>query len=65
MKSALLWYELFSGTLKEMGFALNPYDPCVANMMIEGAQCTIAWFVDYNKISHASAAVVSRVIEQN
>ena len=47
-----------------MGFTLNPYDPCVANMMIEGAQCTIAWFVDDNKISHVSEAVVSRVIEQ-
>ena len=64
VKSALLWYELFSNTLKEMGFTLNPYDPCVANMMTEGAQCTIAWFVDDNKITHVSKAVVSWVIEQ-
>jgi hypothetical protein len=47
-----------------MGFELNPYDPCVANMMIEGAQCTIAWFVDDNKISHVSEKVVSMVIER-
>ena len=26
MKSALLWYELFAGTLQEMGFVLNPYE---------------------------------------
>ena len=26
VKSALSWYELFSGTLKKMGFELNPYD---------------------------------------
>lgn len=26
IKSALLWYELFSGTLKEMGFTINPYN---------------------------------------
>jgi hypothetical protein len=42
VRSALLWYKLFAGTLKELGFALNPYDSCVANQMIEGSQCTIA-----------------------
>jgi hypothetical protein len=31
IKSAMLWYELFAGTLKGMGFVLNPYDLCVAN----------------------------------
>ena len=31
---------------------LNPYNPCVANCMIGGMQCTIAWYVDDNKISH-------------
>jgi hypothetical protein len=29
IKSALLWYNLFTSTLKGMGFVLNPYDPCV------------------------------------
>jgi hypothetical protein len=28
VKSALLWYELFPGTLQGMGFELNPYDTC-------------------------------------
>ncbi len=36
VKSALLWYELFTGTLEELGFKLNPYDPCVANKSMEG-----------------------------
>ena len=36
VKSALLWYDLFSGTLHEMGFELNPYDTCVANKTING-----------------------------
>ena len=27
VKSALLWYNLFHGTLKDMGFVVNPYDP--------------------------------------
>jgi hypothetical protein len=64
VKSALLWYELFSETLKKMGFKLNPYDPCVANCMIEGKQCTIVWYVDDNKISHVDPRVVGMVIER-
>jgi hypothetical protein len=63
VKSALLWYELFSTTLKERGFVLNPYDPCVANCIIDGKQCTIGWYVDDTKISHADPAVVSSVVE--
>jgi hypothetical protein len=47
-----------------MGFELNPYDTCVANKMIDGKQCTIAWFVDDNKISHVDSKVVSHVIEK-
>jgi hypothetical protein len=31
VRSALLWYELFANTLKDMGFELNPYDAWVAN----------------------------------
>ena len=36
VQPALLWYELFLGTLKEMGFELNPCGTCVANKMIDG-----------------------------
>jgi len=63
VKSALLWYELFTETLIGMGFELNPYDPCVANSMINGKQCTIAWYVDDNKILHVSPKVVTRIVE--
>jgi hypothetical protein len=45
-----------------MGFELNPYDPCVANAMIKGKQCTICWYVDDNKISHEDPEVVSEII---
>ena len=60
--SGLLWYELFSSTLQEKGFAINPYDFCVANATIEGSQCTIGWFVDDTKISHVKTEVVSEII---
>ena len=54
VKSALLWYELFSSALIDMGFVLNSYDPCVANCDIDGKQCTIV----YTKISHVDPTVV-------
>ena len=41
-KSALLWYESFTKSLKGMGFVLNLHDPCIANYEIEGTQCTVA-----------------------
>ena len=64
VKSTLLWYEFFTGTLENMGFELNPYDPCVANKTINGKQCTIVWYVDDNKISHMDNAVVTQIIEK-
>lgn len=62
VRSALLWYELFHNTLRALGFVLNPYDPCVANKMINGKQCTIVWYVDDTKISHVDPNVVTDVI---
>ncbi len=62
VQSALLWYELFSSTLENIGFVLNPYDLCVANAQIEGYQCTIVWYVDDNKISHIDPTVIDKVI---
>ena len=47
-----------------MGFKLNPYDPCVAKSQIKGKQCTDAWYVDDNKISHVDDTVVTDVIEK-
>ena len=46
IKSALQWYILYKSTLEKEGFVLNPYDICVANKVIDGKQCTIAWYVD-------------------
>jgi hypothetical protein len=63
VQSALLWYNLFHDTLKTMGFKVNPYDPCVANCMIDGSQCTIAWYVDDTKISHVNPDVVTKIID--
>lgn len=63
MQSTLLWYETFAGKLKDMGFKLNPYDPCVANKIIDGSQCTIEWYVDDIKVSHVSDKVVTQLLD--
>jgi len=60
---ALLWYELYVKTLKGIGFILNPYDKCVANKVINGRQCTVAWYVDDNKLLHVQPEVVTQVLE--
>jgi hypothetical protein len=41
MKSALLFYRKLVSELREMGFEINPYDPCVANKTINGTQMKI------------------------
>ena len=64
VKSALLWYELYSSTLVDLGFIINPYDQCVANATINGKQCTVVWYVDDNMISHEDPNVVSDIISK-
>jgi hypothetical protein len=54
---------LYTRHLKELGSELNPNDPCVANAIIDGKQCTILWYVDDNKISHVSSTIVDRIID--
>jgi hypothetical protein len=62
VRSALLWYDLFSTDLQKMGFKLNPYDLCVGNKTINGKQCTIVWYVDDTKISHEDPNLLTEVI---
>ncbi len=38
MKSALLFYQKLVLELKSMGFVVNPYDPCIANKIMDGHQ---------------------------
>jgi len=64
IESAMLWYNLYTETLKRMGFILNPYDRCVANKLINGKQCTIVFHVDDNKLSHADEKVVTEIIKE-
>jgi len=63
MKSALLFYRKLVSELQEMGFEINPYDPCVANKMVNGTQMMIRWHVDDLMISHLSQDKIMKVVQ--
>ena len=46
IQSALLWYRVLTGYLRENGFTANPIDPCVMNTMRNGKQLTVVIYVD-------------------
>ena len=59
LRAALLFYRKLRADLEDMGFEVNPYDPCVANKIVNGSQCTIVWHVDDLKVSHKDEGVVT------
>jgi hypothetical protein len=61
--SLLLYYRKFTKSLTQIGFEINPYDPCVANKIIEGKQMTICFHVDDCKLSHRKSKVMDKMIE--
>ena len=66
LRVALLFYRKLRADLEDMGFEVNPYDPCVANKIVNGSQCTIVWHVDDLKVSHKDEAVVTpRALRKN
>ena len=47
MRASLLFYRKLRKELEGYGLVVNPYDPCVANMMMKGGkQLMVAWHVD-------------------
>jgi hypothetical protein len=62
LRSALIFYLKFFRDIESQGFTLNPYDPCVANKVINGKQFTVAWHVDDIKMSHVDEKEVSKLI---
>ena len=63
MESEILWYDIYSKTLKSQRFPNNPYDSCISNSTIKYKQCKILWYVDDNKVSHVDEEVNTKVIE--
>jgi hypothetical protein len=63
MVASLLYYRKFVKSLTDIDFVINPYDPCVANKMIEGDQMTICFHVHDCKLSHRKTKVMDSMIE--
>ena len=63
LQSGLLYYQKFQKDIEEYGFKVNPYDPCVANKMVNGKQLTITWHVDDLKASHVHENVLDQFVE--
>ena len=63
MVARLIYYKKFCKSLIACGFKLNPYDPCVANRMVNGIQQTVCWHVDNCKISHVDTKVNDDLIK--
>ena len=50
MREALMLYKRLRSDLESMGFEVNPYDPCMANKIVNVHQMTACWHVDDLKV---------------
>ena len=51
------------GYIEAYGFRINPYDPWVANKMVDGKHLTVCWHVDDLKISCVDTNEVTKMIQ--
>ena len=63
MIASLLYYFKFRRTLDRNDFIVNPYDPCVANRVMDRKQQTALWHVDDVKMSHLDSKVNDSFID--
>ena len=61
--SAMLFYEKLATDLQKEGYIINPYNPCVANKIIDGRQHTVSWHVDDLKFSHKKPSVNDKFVK--
>ena len=62
---ALLWYELISTTLSDLGFKINPYKRCISDKMINEKQCTFGQLVWFKKGSNTYNRINSIIAENS
>ncbi len=63
MKSAMLFYRKLVKELKEKGFEINPYNPCMANKLVDGKQMTVRWHVNDLMISHVNQYKILKFVK--
>jgi hypothetical protein len=54
MENVLLFYRKLVANLCNMGYKINPYNPCVVNKTVNGTQMTVRWHVDDLMIRHTN-----------
>ena len=64
MVASLIYYCKFCKTLKFNSFNINPYDPCVANRLVNVLQPYILFHVNDCKLSHKYPQVNDSYIEE-
>ncbi len=47
-----------------MGFVINPYDPCIANKIVDVHQSTLQWHVDNLMISHVDMSAINDFLQK-
>lgn len=62
LQSALKFWEQVTEDLTGLGYIVNPYDWCVVNKEVNGAQHTIIWHVDDFLMSHVDPKVNDKLI---
>ena len=60
LRSALMFYRNLVKGLESCGFQINPYDPCVANKLINGKYMTVVFNGDDLKLSHIDSFEVTK-----
>ncbi len=63
-EECIAFLQKAGGRIAKHGFEINPYDPCVANKMVNGSQTTIRWHVDDLMISHLKQEDIMQVVQQ-
>ena len=64
LRSALHFYQKLCTDLGNMLFKVNPYYPCVANIIVCGTQQTIIWHVDDLKLSHLIPRENTKIVQK-
>ena len=58
--SALLFYSKIMTALKNNGFRLSSYKPCVTKKLVNGKMMTVVWTVNDLKVSHKDPFEVTK-----
>ena len=60
--SSPLWHNIYSSTLRGLGFNINPYGRCVTKNIIDRKKYTLVWYAEDNKLSHVDPNVVTNIL---